>query len=51
MKPSCKKLKAFEKEEAKTKKEYIKDGFKKQGNQEGEHSKFFKKEFERRKCK
>lgn len=50
MKPSCKKLKYLAKEESKTKKQYNKMGFRKQAKQEGEHSKYFKKELNRRKC-
>lgn len=49
-KPTCKRLKYLIKDEKKTSKEYSGYGFKKQAKQESEHSKFFKKEYEKR-CK
>ncbi len=47
---TCKKIKYFIKDEKKASKEYGQLGLKKLSRQEGEHYKFFKKEFER-KCK
>jgi len=48
MKPSCKKLKEFAREEKTTSRQYRKMGFKSQAKDESRHSKFFKKKA--RKC-
>ena len=49
-KTSCKKLKEFMIEEKKTAKDYKARGFFTQGMQEGNHSKFFKKQLSNCKC-